>query len=180
MCKGRGSCWRIVHPLEPTTSRDQSGRKQWQSTLVCTMQVCGSVSAESSKLTCPRVVRKPTMWPRCLSFLEDWGFAALCEQVFQLTGRVGQIACPCFFESVIRRLQSSSPPLWKATQTPRTSEKQPPQPEVSMGSWDSNHHRGLQWQQAPDPRHENRKIMSPGVSGRDGSTRRLHESKTFP
>ena len=28
------------------------------------------------------------MWPRCISFLEDWGFAALCEQVFSLLGEL--------------------------------------------------------------------------------------------
>ena len=38
----------------------------------------------------------------------------------------------------------------------------------------SNHHHGQPWQQAPDPRHENQKITSPGVSGQVGNTRRRH------
>ena len=44
------------------------------------------------------------------------------------------------------------------------------QPEASGASSDSNHLRGQQWQQAPDPRHENQKIMSPGVSVQVGNT----------
>ena len=167
-CKGRGSCWCTVHLQEPTTfvsEAKSSGRVCWSPRC----WLVGVSAQNPPSRTCGQDRNDVAMLPLALGGL---GLRSAERTSVPAYWAIWADCMPMIRE---RHLQVAE---WLAA----TLEGHPDTHHLSeavaarslRGSSDSNHHHSQPWQQAPDPRHENQKTMSPGVSWQVGNTRRRH------